>query len=228
MLIHPWDRALSPEEWQSWLASTDHFGILAVNNIDPHHAPVLVPTHFALAPGGGALLVHLARPNPVWNHLERAQEVCLMVMGDYAFIPGYWRAAEGTDERDGVPTSYYTAVQFLCRPAIIDDPKEKAELLHAQLGAFQPEGNHGEVIPGAPPYGSLLNGIRGLRLEINQVQAKFKYDDAKPVAFRQRTAFELDRRAQGLDRAAADAQRRRTSAIAEWRDFSRSRTQSES
>ncbi|MGC8481212.1 MAG: FMN-binding negative transcriptional regulator [Acidimicrobiales bacterium] len=227
MLIHPWDSAISADEWQRWLATTDLFGVLAVNNIDPQHAPVLVPTHFVLAPGADTLLVHLARPNPAWNHLEASQEVCLMVMGDYAFIPGYWRAAEGTDERNGVPTSYYTAVQFFCRPTIIDDPQEKAELLRTQLETFQPEGNHGEVIPEAPPYGSLLNGIRGLRLEITDVRAKFKYDDAKPVELRQRTASELDRRGQGLDHSAASAQRRRTSAIAEWRAFSHSRTQSE-
>lgn len=34
MLIHPWDTALDRGEWQDWLASTDRFGILAVNNLD--------------------------------------------------------------------------------------------------------------------------------------------------------------------------------------------------
>ena len=32
MLIHPWDAALSTDEWQSWLAATDRFGLLVVNN----------------------------------------------------------------------------------------------------------------------------------------------------------------------------------------------------
>lgn len=35
MLIHPWDSALSTTEWQEWLAHTDHFGMLVVNNVDP-------------------------------------------------------------------------------------------------------------------------------------------------------------------------------------------------
>lgn len=26
MLIHPWDVALDPAEWQDWLAPTDRFG----------------------------------------------------------------------------------------------------------------------------------------------------------------------------------------------------------
>ena len=49
MLIHPWDASLDATEWQEWLARTDRFGMLAVNNIDPAQAPVLVPTHFTVA-----------------------------------------------------------------------------------------------------------------------------------------------------------------------------------
>ena len=59
-------------EWQDWLASTDRFGILAVNNLDPTQAPLVLPLHFTLA--GDELLMHLARPNPVWPHLEAAAD----------------------------------------------------------------------------------------------------------------------------------------------------------
>ncbi|WP_396919427.1 FMN-binding negative transcriptional regulator [Mycolicibacterium sp.] len=137
MLIHPWDSALSTTEWQEWLAHTDHFGMLVVNNVDPAHAPSVVPTHFTVA--GEELLVHLARPNPVWPHLEAATEVRLAVIGDYAYIPTYWRAKAGGPDEDGVPTSYYTALQFVCRPTVVDDAEGKVEILAAQLGDFQPE-----------------------------------------------------------------------------------------
>jgi hypothetical protein len=43
MLIHPWDAALATAEWQDWLASTDRFGMLAVNNVDPSQAPIVLP-----------------------------------------------------------------------------------------------------------------------------------------------------------------------------------------
>lgn len=39
MLIHPWDAALDEAEWRNWLAGTERFGILAVNNVDPAAAP---------------------------------------------------------------------------------------------------------------------------------------------------------------------------------------------
>src|SRR6478672_8852733 len=164
MLIHPWDAALGPAEWQDWLGSSGRFGMLAVNNLDPARAPLVVPTHFSVA--GDELLVHLARPNPVWSHLEAAAEVRLAVIGDYAYIPTYWRARAGGPDEDGVPTSYYAAVQFVCRPTIVDDPAGKVEILAAQLGDFQPEGGYATVAVGEAPYGRMLSGIRGLRLAV--------------------------------------------------------------
>ena len=49
MLIHPWDAALDAAEWQDWLASTDRFGMLAVSNLDPARAPLVLPLHFTVA-----------------------------------------------------------------------------------------------------------------------------------------------------------------------------------
>jgi transcriptional regulator len=81
--MRPWDVALDDAEWQRWVAGTDRFGMLAVNNLDPGRAPLVLPTHFTLA--GPEILLHLARPNPVWAHLEAAAEVRLVVVGDYAY-----------------------------------------------------------------------------------------------------------------------------------------------
>ena len=59
MLIHPWDAALDTSEWQDWLASTDRFGMLAVNNLDLAQAPLVLPIHFTLA--GDDLLITAPR-----------------------------------------------------------------------------------------------------------------------------------------------------------------------
>lgn len=215
MLIHPWDAALADSEWQEWLASGERFGTLAVNNLDPAHAPLLLPLHFTVA--GNELLMHLARPNPVWPHLEAASEVRLGVIGDYAYIPTYWRARAGGPDEDGVPTSYYTAVQFVGRPTVIDDPQGKAEILAAQLADVQPEGRHATVAVDDAPYGPMLSGIRGVRIQVLRVDAKFKYDDANPVEHRARVVGLLEGRNRGLDARAATQQRRRLDAIGEWR-----------
>jgi transcriptional regulator len=215
VFIQPWDAALDTAEWQAWLATTDRFGMLAVNNQHPARAPIVVPTHFTLA--GDQLLVHLARPNPVWPHLEAAAEVRLAMVGDYAYIPTYWRAKAGGPDEDGVPTSYYAAVQFVCRPTVVDDPQGKADILIAQLADFQPEGGHATVAPGEPPYGRMLPGIRGVRLKVIHVDAKFKYDDHNPVAHRERVIGRLQNRDHGLDQAVAVQQQRRLDAIGDWR-----------
>lgn len=215
MLIHPWDAALEPAEWQAWLAGTDRFGMLVVNNLDAAEAPVVVPTHFTA--NGDELLVHLARPNPVWRHLEAAAQVRVAIAGDYAYIPSYWRAKAGGPDEDGVPTSYYAAVQFVCRPQIVDDAQGKADLLTAQLADFQPEGAHAPVTVDGPPYGRMLPGIRGIRLQVLRVEAKFKYDDHNPVEHRERVIVHLRDRGRALDAGAAAQQRRRLDAIGEWR-----------
>ena len=215
MLIHPWDAALDTAEWQQWLDSTDRFGVLAVNNLDPAKAPLMLPTHFTLA--DDELLLHLARPNPVWPHLEKAAQVRLAVIGDYAYIPTHWRAKAGGPDEDGVPTSYYTSVQFVCRPTIVDDPAGKVSILDAQLTDLQPEGGHAVVSVDVPPYGRMLSGIRGIRLRVMEVDAKFKYDDANPADHRVRVAERLDARDHALDRGAATQQRRRLDRIGDWK-----------
>lgn len=216
MFVQPWDSALEPAEWREWLSTTDRFGTLIVGNVDSSKAPIAVPTHFTMAIDDTQLLIHLARPNPIWPHLDAAGEVRLSIVGDYAYIPTYWRAKDDIPPEQGVPTSYYAAVQFVCTPTLVDDPQDKAELLSAQLADFQPEGRFADVSPDAPPYGRMLSGIRGVRLDIVEIEAKFKFDDAKPVEFRQRVAANLDDRARGLDASAAAQQRRRLDAIGEW------------
>jgi transcriptional regulator len=221
VLIHPWDAATDEAEWRDWLAATDRFGVLAVNNLDPACAPLLLPTHFTLA--ADELLIHLARPNPVWPHLEAAREVRLAVVGDYSYVPSYWRAAAGTPVDEGVPTSYYASVQCVCSPTVVDDPEGKVEILSAQLADVQPEGGHAPLVTDAPPYGRLLPGIRAARLAILRVEAKFKYDDHKPAEHREHVAGQLEDRGCGLDAAAASQQRRRLAALGEWRDRSGAR-----
>lgn len=214
MLIHPWDSA-GPDEWRSWLDTTAPFGHLAINNIDPSEPPIMVPTHAVIE--GTELLVHLARPNPAWPHIGANPRLLYSVTNDSAFIPGPWRAPDGTPPELGVPTSYYATVQFTCDSEIIDDPQAKAELLRSQLRHLQPDGDHAEVDVDAEPYGRLLPGIRGLRLTIIEVVAKFKYDDHKPIEHRSRVSQLLVQRGGLQDAGAARQQTRRLAERGEWK-----------
>ncbi|MDX3076188.1 FMN-binding negative transcriptional regulator [Streptomyces sp. MI02-7b] len=210
MLIHPWDAARDDTEWQDWLADHD-FGQLAVNGL-PGGPPFVQPLHFAYDAGRREAVTHLARPNPLWPALEARPEATLSVVDDYTYIPAPWHAPDDAPPEHGTPTSYYAAVQLICRAHIVDDPQEKADLLHLQLSHFQPLGDHAHVAPGAAPYGRMLPGIRGLRLEVVDVRAKFKFGGNKPRAVRQDVSNRLAARGGPGDAAARAQQLRRLAA----------------
>ncbi len=200
MLIHPWDAPRDDTEWQSWLAGRD-FGQLAVNG-PAGEPPFVQPLHFVYDPDRGEALTHLARPNPLWPALEAAPEVVLSVVDDYVFVPGPWQAPPDGPAEHGTPTSFYAAVQLRCRAHIVDDPTAKATLLNRQVEHFQPEGGSARATAGEAPYGRLLPGIRGLRLEVTGVRAKFKYGGRRPTEVRDRIATELAARNAPGDAAA--------------------------
>lgn len=176
MLIHEWDAAHDDDEWRSFVAS-HAFGHLVAGGRD-RDVPVVVPTQFALLVP--EVVLHLARPNPVWAAVEENDNVLLSTAGDWTYIPSSWKAIGDEDPRRGIPTTYYAAVQIFGRARIIDDPAQLAELLRVQLDELQPETD--AVAP--EEHGSRLRAIRGLRVEIAEVRAKFKYGGNVDAAHR--------------------------------------------
>jgi transcriptional regulator len=201
MLIHPWDEA-TREEWQGVLARVDFGQLVTAGHVDGY--PVVVPTHF-LYDGEDTVLLHLARPNPVWKALEADPHVVLSLTGDYAYVEAEWNANEGTDPARGVPTSYYTAVQLLCRAEVVDDPEEKAAILAEQLTHFEPADST-RATPTADDESDRrqLPGIRGLRLHVEAVRAKMKYGGNKTPEHRHEIADHLTERDGSMDAAARD------------------------
>ena len=202
MLIRRHDAPLTDEEWQAFLADHD-FGELIVPGVG-RDLPVVVPTHF-IYDGYTNVLLHLAQPNPVWEALAERPRALLSVFGAYTYIPGHWNQDEY-----GVPTSYYAAVQLACDAEIVDDPAGIAAILERQLAHFQPEGKHAPVEPGDNPYGKLLGSIRGIRLSVTDVRAKFKFGANRTVEHRQVVGAKLAERGRPLDLEARANLLRRT------------------
>ncbi len=196
-MVHPWD-AVTDERWRAWLADGHDFGTLIVAGRE-RQVPVVVPTHFVFRPDPDTVLLHLARPNPVWAALAENPTVVLSVIGEYVYVPTSWNADPGTPPTDGVPTSYYTAVQLIGDAEVLDDPRRKAELLTEQLGHFQPEGGHAAVSASGSPYARSLPGIRGVRIAVTQVVAKMKYGGNKTPAHRVEITQHLAERAGPMD-----------------------------
>jgi transcriptional regulator len=199
MLIHPWDEA-TRDEWQAVLAGADFGQLVTAGHVDGY--PVVVPTHF-LYDGDATVLLHLARPNPAWRALETDPHVVLALTADYAYVEAAWNADPGTNPDLGVPTSYYTGVQLLCTAEVVDDPDEKAAMLAAQLGHFEPAGSS-RVTPATTVESDRrqLPGIRGLRLHVEGVRAKMKYGGNKTPEHRSEIAERLAERDGPMDVAA--------------------------
>jgi transcriptional regulator len=167
MLVHPWDAAIDADEWRNFVISQGFGHLVAAGR--SRHVPVVVPTQFLL--DGDEVLLHLARPNPVWNAIEENPTVLLSVAGDWAYVPSAWKAIGDEDPSVGIPTTYYGAAQLVCGATVVDDDESKLVILRKQLGSLEPDGG------AADPSVHLrkLPGIRGLRLAIREVTAKFKY-----------------------------------------------------
>ncbi len=202
MLIHRHDEPLSDAEWHAFLTEHD-FGELIAPGVG-RDLPIVVPAHF-IYDGDKTVLLHLAKPNPVWDALAERPRALLSVFGAYTYIPGHWNQDEY-----GVPTSYYAAVQLACDTEVIDDSAQVAAILERQLAHFQPEGKHAPVEPGDNPYGNRLASIRGIRLSVTDVRAKFKFGANRTVEHRQAVAAKLAERGRPLDVEARAHVMRRT------------------
>ena len=182
MLIRGVDSALSDDEWRAFVSTGPRFGELICSGGAERLVPVVVPTHFVFD-GSSTIWLHLARPNPVWSALEENPTAMVSVIGDVAFVPSSWNG--------GVPTSYYGAVQCIGRVSVLDDPADVAAVLRRQLAVYQPD------VDATLSAGNLA-AIRGIRLDIEEVRAKFKYGGNKPVELRREIAERLaDRGAPG-------------------------------
>jgi len=189
------------EEWRAVLTELG-FGQLIAPGGPERELPVVVPTHFVFD-GRDTLGLHFARPNPVWQALDERPRAILTVVADYVYVPGAPNASPGTDPALGVPTSYYATVQAQCDVEVVDDPVAKADLLNRQLARFEPPGS-GRRAVGADDPGDRrqLAGIRGVRLTITGVRAKFKYGGNKGAAHRRDLADALRSRNGPMDAAA--------------------------
>lgn len=201
MLIHRWDEALDEDEWRSFVTSQG-FGHLVAGGRG-RDVPVVVPTQFVLL--GDEVVLHLARPNPIWPAIDENPNMLLSVAGDWAYVPSSWKAVGDEDPRLGIPTTYYAAVQLVGTAQVIDDARAVAEVLRVQLGDLQPD------VDAADPteHGSKLRTIRGLRIAVREVHAKFKYGGNVDEEHRRAVLERLEARGAPGDAAAASHVRAR-------------------
>ena len=194
MLIRPHD-ALEDRTAAIEFLTAQGFGHLAASGHD-HDVPVVVPTQFVV--DGDEIVLHLAAANPVFERLEEQPRAILSVAGDWAYIPGGWKAIGDEDPTMGIPTTYYGAVQVIGDVSIIDGD-EIADVLRTQVGALEP----GSGLADPTEHAGKFRVIRGLRLSMGEVRGKFKYGGNVDIAHREAVAERLRTRNGPGDLAAA-------------------------
>ncbi|MEM7095387.1 MAG: FMN-binding negative transcriptional regulator [Actinomycetota bacterium] len=195
MLIRPHDAGESEDQWREFVRNQG-FGHLAVSGSGD--VPVVVPTQFEL--GEDDVALHLAKANPVFEALAATPRAVLSIAGDWAYVPGAWKAIGDEDASLGIPTTYYAAVQIIGSVKVIDDPAELAGVLRRQLADVEPA--DGGLQDPAVHEGQ-FRVIRGLRLSIDDVRTKFKYGGNADAAHRQAIAERMATRGGPGDAAAA-------------------------
>ena len=166
MLIHGVDRG-SESEWRSFVAAHP-FGQLVAGGRN-RDLPVVVPTQYVLQ--GNEVVLHLARANPVWAAIDENPMVVVSVAGDWAYVPSSWKVIVDEDPRFGIPPTYYAGVQLIGVARVHDAAEDVSAVLRDQLESVQPDI---EVVDPSE-HGPKLRAIRGLRIEVTEVRAKFKY-----------------------------------------------------
>ena len=194
MLIRPHDAGTDEAHWRAFVRQQG-FGHFAVNGTGP--VPVLVPTQFVLL--NDQVVFHLAKPNPVFEAISETSAAVLSVAGDWAYIPGAWKAIGDEDPSMGIPTTYYGAVQLIGSVEVTDEPEEIAAILRTQLADVEPDGG----LQDPSVHAKQFKAIRGLRLTIDDVRAKFKYGGNADAEHRAAAAERLRARGGPGDSAAA-------------------------
>lgn len=200
VLVHPWDAPLDDDECWTFLCAQGFGHLIAPGR---REVPVVVPTQFVVdnSPGSKCqVLLHLARPNPIWAALDENATVLLSVAGDWAYVPSAWKAVGDEDPALGIPTTYYAAVQLVADADVVDDGDGKLAILRRQLAALEPDIAHADP----SVHQRRLSGIRGLRLRVREVNGKFKYGGNVDAAHREAIAARLQARGGPGDRAARE------------------------
>jgi transcriptional regulator len=205
VLIHPRDDVLDEDEWRTFVLAQG-FGHLVAGGGPARTVPVVVPTQFTLSDDARTVELHLQSTNPIFEALAEEPTVLLSVAGDWAYVPSAWKVIGDEDPRRGIPTTYYAAAQLVGAATVVSDPDEVAEVLRHQMADVQP----GIDVVDPTEHGPRLRQIRGLRIEVAEVRAKFKYGGNVDEPHRLAVADHLAERDGPGDAAARSHQLRRT------------------
>jgi transcriptional regulator len=164
------------------LCSTDAEGIPFAS-----HLPLL---HDAAA---GTLIGHMARANPQWQHAD-GNTVLAIFSGPHVYVSPSWYDAEQV-----VPTWNYTAVHITGVFHAIHDHDTLLHIVQDSIDRYEGDGLQAWRLDAPQEYiDRMLKGIVGFRIDITNIEGKWKLSQNQPPERRAKVRQAL-RREGGVD-----------------------------
>jgi transcriptional regulator len=150
--------------------------------LEASHLPVLLRRD---AGPFGCLFGHMARANPQWRRAEG--EVMVVFSGPHAYVSPSWY-----ESKAAVPTWNYVAVHAYGALELVEDSEPLREILRASVALFEGSRPKPWVFDESSDYvNSLVGSIVGFRIAINRLEGKWKLNQNRSEADRQRVAETL-------------------------------------
>ncbi|MFK7863531.1 MAG: FMN-binding negative transcriptional regulator [Pseudohongiellaceae bacterium] len=143
--------------------------------------PSVTHTAFLFEPRSMRLFLHLARANPQWQDLDN-KEALLVANGPHGYISPSWY------QDAGVPTWNYQAVHVHGKVTVFSDLERLATLVNG-LTEFSERGLEKPWQPDYPK--SMLRGIVGIEIAIDDIQCKFKLSQNRSRVDQERSVEKL-------------------------------------
>lgn len=139
------------------------------------HLPLLLEVNDS----GPVLLGHCAKANPQWKQFAEGQKLTVIFHGPHSYISPAWYDPKS----DNVPTWNYATVHIQGIASIIPAPQETFEILQKTTKKFENEYGTGWNLPQEPneELNQLLRQIVAFRIEVKDIQAKFKLSQKQNI-----------------------------------------------
>ncbi len=166
-------------------AEQEGFGLLCSTH---NHHILSTPVPFIFGKDRSELYCHIARSNPQWQSLASAT---LQILGAHAYI------SPSVYETPGVPTWNYQTVSIQGRCSLIDDIEHKKAIIIETTRHFEA----GRASPWDADFNeNLLNAIVVIKMQISDVQGKFKLSQNRSLEDQKNVKADLAARGNPLHR----------------------------
>jgi len=147
--------------------------------LDANHVPFLIDRDL----DGVRLIAHVSRKNPLWTEASAGEKVLVIFRGAQGYISPNWYPGKKENENQ-VPTWNYQVAHVHGTLSIIDDEKFVRGVvarLVMKNEATQPK--PWKMTDSEKEYiDAELNGIVGIRVEIERMEGKFKLSQNRNAA----------------------------------------------